>query len=74
VKRTAAGRAVGVAAVWTLVVVLGGCATGAASDAGAPSSAGTPPAAPSAKEAQPVTDQPFGTGCGEIPAAGEVII
>jgi uncharacterized surface protein with fasciclin (FAS1) repeats len=69
VKRTAAGRAVGVAAAWGLVVVLGGCGTGVASETSAPSSAGT--AAPSPAARQPVSDLPFGTGCGGIPAAGE---
>jgi uncharacterized surface protein with fasciclin (FAS1) repeats len=71
VKRTAAGRAVGVAAVWALVVGLGGCAAGAASEVGAPSSVPAAPGSPSATAAQQVTDRPFGTGCGDIPAAGE---
>jgi uncharacterized surface protein with fasciclin (FAS1) repeats len=68
VKRTA-GRSVGVAAGWALVLVLGGCGTGAATEAGAPSSVSTSPA--SATAANRGTDQPFGTGCGGIPAAGE---
>jgi uncharacterized surface protein with fasciclin (FAS1) repeats len=53
------------------MVVLGGCATGAASEAGAPSSVSRPSASSSAAAAQPVSDLPFGTGCGALPAAGE---
>lgn len=74
-KRSAAGRVVGhavnLAAVCGLVAVLGGCAAGVASETGATSSGSAAPAAASATAAQPVSDQPFGTGCGEISAAGE---
>lgn len=70
-KRTAAGRAIGVTAVWALVAVLGGCAAGAASGAGAASTASAPAGSPSATAAEQVTDRPFGTGCGDIPTAGE---
>jgi len=67
VKRTAAGRAI---VVCGLVVVLGGCATGAASEVGAPASVGRPTASSPAPVEQPASDLPFGTGCGAIPAAG----
>jgi uncharacterized surface protein with fasciclin (FAS1) repeats len=68
VKRTPAGRGVVAAAVSGLVLVLAGCATHVASDSGLPLVAADPSAQAAA---QPVSDQPFGTGCGDIPAAGE---
>jgi uncharacterized surface protein with fasciclin (FAS1) repeats len=63
-----------VAAACGLILVLSGCATAMTSADGAPSPVSGPPPSPSARAdaaAQPLSDQPFGPGCGAIPPAGE---
>ena len=73
-KRTPERRGVAVTAVLGMLVVLTGCATPADS-ASAPSATTatetTAAAESAAAAAEPASDAPFGTGCGDIPAAGE---
>jgi uncharacterized surface protein with fasciclin (FAS1) repeats len=54
-----------------LAALLTGCGGAGPVQSSPPSAAETPATDPSEAAAQPMSDQPFGTGCGEIPAAGE---
>jgi uncharacterized surface protein with fasciclin (FAS1) repeats len=72
VKCTPARRGIPLTAVLGLLVVLTGCATPAGSGTSAAATTSAAPETPAAEAAaQPSSEVPFGTGCGDIPAAGE---
>jgi len=70
-RRRAARRAAAAVAVPVLAVVLTACGGAGAAESSPPSAVGTAASDSAKAAAQPVSDQPFGTGCGDIPAAGE---